>query len=180
MNRILLNLIVATRLMVPAAIPALFLIGVPTAASAADSVSAQAVRKAHAYLAQEDKGREVLGVVHTFATYRRHDYVTGYELGGGTFSLVYRYFWNEEDHTDIEFRCTSGGYVNSLRVLSTTAWVQQPFLMSRTLVKVMGNAFLRSEGDQLTAADRARIQRLIDNADTKALLETMLFVEQVL
>jgi hypothetical protein len=178
MTRFCLNLTIAGRLLIAAAIPSAVTL-IPAPAFAQNSVSQQAVQKAHLYLVQEKKGREILNVVHTFAAYKGHEVIDSHNLGGGAFSLVYRFYWNDSDRTDIEFRCTPAGYVKGVAVVSTTAWLQQPFLVSTTLVQTIGAALLRSEGENMSESDRAAVRDMIDRADTKALLEASLFLEQV-
>jgi hypothetical protein len=161
------------------ATPALLALTTVAPAAYADDVSRPAILKAHSYLIAGKKGQEVLSFVHMFASYKGHELINSRNLGDGAFSLIYRYYWNDDDHTEIEFVCNPEGYVTGVNVLSSSALFQQPFLVSRSVVRALGAALLSAEGDKMSAADKAAIQRIIDRADTKALLEATLLMEQV-
>jgi hypothetical protein len=63
-------------------------------------------------------------------------------------------------------------------VMRTTAILQQPFVISTGVVQVIGNSLIAAFRKNMSENDQAELHRLVDNADTKGLLELALRFQQ--
>lgn len=160
-------------------------LGLP--ANAANSFSDSAVRRAAAFVDTKSRGEFVLGHLHMFATYRGHKYretlrvtnSTG-AVEPGKFALVYRYYWNDDDYTDLAYFFDAKGGFDGVQAMRSTAIIQQPFAIAELSIKLLGNVLVEAFRDNLSPGERASIQQMIDSADVKGLLETALTLQQTL
>lgn len=143
-----------------------------------DQVSQAAVNHAHHFLGSVQHGKDILNYVHFGATYHRHEYIKTVALGGGSFALVYRYNWEDDGVTDIAFNCDSGGRVEGVRIEDSNARFSQPFVLANLTISVLGNALLSAFRDNMDESDQKQVQRLIDQADAKSLLEWSIRFQQ--
>jgi len=150
---------------------ALSLLAVAAPARAEVAVSEDALERADAFLRSRDHGRQVLTLVHTGGTYRGHKYVAHGARADGSFVIVYRYFWDEEDETDVAFVCTSQGLVKSTYIERTTAIVQQPYLFANLALLAVSQMSIAAFKDKMTPEQLAMARQLADKADAKGLLE---------
>ncbi len=94
--------------------------------------------------------------------------------------MVYRYEWEAsgDGNTDVAFICDSKGNVQDVRVLTTDAVFQQPFLVADATIQILGNALIEAFKDDMKESDIRRIQRLVDSANSEGLLELSLVIRQ--
>jgi hypothetical protein len=149
---------------------ALAVAGAIAPASLAQDVSQSALDNAHNFLKSRDHGSDILGFLHYTADYHGHEFRQLTAMGGGTFALVYRFHWNNDDVTDAAFVCDSRGNVNDIRILSTTAILNQPFFFANAAIQVLGNLVIEAAKDKISPAERKLVQTMVDNGDAKALL----------
>jgi hypothetical protein len=140
-----------------------------------------AVSRAQHFLMSRDRGKEILAYVHLGADYRRHDFIRYVPYDNGGFALVYRFLWKttEPGYTVIAFSFNSQGNFASLRVVDTDATISMPFLFADFSIKVLGNMFIETHKNDMKREDIAALQKLIDNADSKAMLEWSLRLDQL-
>jgi hypothetical protein len=143
-----------------------------------DQISQAAVDHAHHYLGSQRHGKDILGYVHFGAAYRRHAYLRTVNRGGGSFALVYRYNWEDDGVTDIAFNCDTNGRIESVRIEESNGRFSQPFGLANLTINVLGNALFSAFKDDMNEQDQRQVQRLIDQADAKSLLEWSLRFQQ--
>ena len=160
--------------------------------SMAEAVKAQepaqsAIDRAHAFLGKESEGNFILWYVHLGANYNRHEIQSVRKITDenervipGKFALVYRYVWDASGtgNTDVAFICDAKGNVQDVRVLSTDAVLQQPFLVADATIQILGNALIEAFRDDMKESDIRRIQGLVDSANSEGLLELSLVIRQ--
>ena len=156
------------------------------AAQAGESAPASA-NAADEFLRANETGKVVLDSLHFGTTYKGHEFrywtrITDSvgNVAPGEFALVYRYFWNDDDHTDVVFFCDAHGKVYRVKAGDSTAIFNQPFLAANLAIKALGNLLLSGFGDKMTPQQKENYQRFIDNADAKGMLELTLQVRQAL
>ncbi len=175
-----------TGLTVAAVLVLSLVIGRPSAARA-DDAEQRAVDRAHEFLEPAKRGRDVLSYLHFGARYRGHEYVDtvavkdsdGKRLAGH-FALVYRFKWEDDGRTDVAFLCNAKGRVYEVQVVDTNAVLSQPFVLADASIKIIGNVLIEAYKDKLSDDDRKALQKLVDDADSHALLEWSLKVQQAL
>jgi hypothetical protein len=145
-----------------------------------------AVARAQRFLGSAQTGREVLGYAHFGSANKGHSYLA---RGGvtdrfgravpGHFYLSYVYRWgNDRGETVLAFLCNADGYVYEVQVVRTNAILNQPFALANVSNKLIGGLLLGAFGADLTPAEKRDIQRAIDNADAKDLLQRNLALRQ--
>jgi hypothetical protein len=155
-----------------------------SAARAADDIDSRALARARDFLDPAARGRDVLSYVHFGSKYRDHSYkdLRGVTSGGqrvpGHFALVYTYAWGDNDETDVAFLCDGGGRVYEVKTLGTTAILNQPFLAANLTVKLLGNLIIEAFKNQMTEEDRRQVQKMVDDANAKGMLEWSLKFQQ--
>jgi hypothetical protein len=142
-------------------------------------ISQAAVDRADQFLKTHERGESILGYLHLGADYHGHEYVKTIDRGGGSFALVYRFHWESDGVTDVEFLCDEQGNVGSLRIEDSNAALSPPFVVANLTIAVLGNAVLNSFKDDMSEEDHRQVQRLIDDADAKRLLEWSLRFQQL-
>ncbi|HEY4360585.1 MAG TPA: hypothetical protein VGN17_06435 [Bryobacteraceae bacterium] len=143
------------------------------------SVDPRAVSKAQDFLGDRERGSEVLRAVHLTADYHGHEFVRTKSLGEGAFAVVYRFNWDNDGVTDIAFQCDRTGFFEKLNVVSDNAGpLAQPFLAANLSIQVLGNLFVEGLGDSLTAENKQKLQKFVDDADAKGGLESYLMILQ--
>jgi hypothetical protein len=152
------------------AVVALAIAGAVAPTALAQDISQSAVDSAHNFLKSRDHGSDILGFLHYTSDYHGHEFRRLTALGGGGFELVYRFHWNDEDFTDAAFVCDSRGNVDDIRIISTTAILNQPFFFANAAIQVLGNLVIEAAKDKMSPAERKVVQTMVDNADAKALL----------
>jgi hypothetical protein len=143
--------------------------------------SDRAVSKAQRFLAPRERGEEILEYVHLGADYTRHELVRYVPYESGGFALIYRFVWKTTDlgYTFIAFNFDSQGNFSSLKVGETDATFNLPFLFADLSIKVVGNMFIQAHKNDMKREDLDALQKLIDNADAKSLLEWSLRLDQL-
>jgi hypothetical protein len=138
-----------------------------------------ALDRAHSFLRTEARGREVLSFVHSGADYHGHKYVETIPLDYG-FALVYRFWWEDDGVTDVAFLCDPRGNLSRVQIMSTNAFLSQPFLVANASIAVLGHSLIELYKDKLSDDDRRQLHDLVNKADAKGLLEFRLRLEQLL
>jgi hypothetical protein len=156
------------------------LIAVITPCLQAADYTQQALDKAHAFLRTADRGSEVLSFVHFGADYHGHKYIQTIPLNYGSFALVYRFWWEDDGITDVAFLCDPRGNVSNVQIISSNAFLSQPFLVANASIVVLGHSLIELYKDKLSDNDRRQLHDLVDRADAKGLLEFRLKLEQLL
>jgi hypothetical protein len=155
------------------------------AVRADDDIDQKALDRAHAFLKTTQRGRDVLGFAHAGTRYMGHKYkdsrfVT--DLEGkripGRFALVYTYDWNDDGWTELAFLCDRRGNVYQVQVVDTNAVLNQPFAVANATIKILGNLLIEAFKDNMTADERKQVQKAVDDADAKGLLEMSLKLQQ--
>jgi hypothetical protein len=155
-------------------------------ARAADDIDSRAVARARDFLDPAARGRDILSYVHFGSKYRDHSYkdtrfvTSGGQRVPGHFGLVYTFAWGDNDETDVAFLCDANGRVYEVKTLNTTAILNQPFLAANLTVKLLGNLLIEAFKNQMNEADRRQVQKLVDDADAKGMLEWSLKFQQSL
>ncbi len=168
-------------------VAAAFTAGFVPAARAGGDVDQKAVDRAHDFLKMEKCGRDILGYVHFGAKYKDHNYkeirtVKDAEgkLRKGYFALIYTFEWEDDGETNVAFLCDPAGKIYRVQIVDTNAVLQQPFLTANVAIKVLGNLLAEAFKEKMTKAERKDLQKLIDDADAKAMLEWSLAFQQAL
>jgi hypothetical protein len=160
--------------------------GLGTLARAADDIDAKAVARAHNFLKTKQRGRDVLGFVHLGTRYKSHSYKATHYVNRagkrvpGHFALVYTFKWAEDGETNVGFLCDARGTVYQVQIVDTNAEINQPFAVADLAIKALGNLFIEAFKDELTQNDKKVIQKLVDDADARGLLELSLRFQQKL
>jgi hypothetical protein len=156
----------------------------PAWAASEDSLQ-RAMNNAHGFLKTGQRGKDVLDYVHFGATYRGHEFVKTFAVNNdagnpidGWFALVYRFRWEDDGVTDIAFRCNPQGNVYDVQVTYTNAVLNRPFLFANAAIKVLGNLLIEANKDKMDRGERRLVQKLVDDADAKGLLEWSLKFQQ--
>lgn len=155
-------------------------------ARAADEIPQRVLDRAHNFLKTEKRGKDVLSHVHFGSAYRGHSYTktllvtNGGKRVPGHFALVYTFRWAAADTTDVVFFCNEAGNVYKVQTGNTTAVFSQPFLAANLTVKALGNLIIAAFADQMTPADKKEVQKLVDDADAKGMLEWSLKFQQTI
>jgi hypothetical protein len=152
-----------------------------------DDIDQKALRRAHDFLKTDKRGRHILAYMHFGRTYVDHNYketryVTDKEgkRKKGHFALVYTYEWKDDGETEVAFLCDAKGKVYEVKVLDSNAIINQPFAMANATVQLLGNLIIEAFKDNMTAAERKDLQKLVDAADAKGMLELSLKLQQAL
>jgi hypothetical protein len=136
--------------------------------------SREAVKKISNYLDQKSSAETILSVVHMGTEYKGHEFLAIHAVTGkpNNFALDYRYKWSDDGETDLRFFCEGDGSVYNVQVLKTNAVLNQPFALAQASIKIISQVLLNNS--DVTAEQRAAIQKLIDAEDAKGLLVLML------
>lgn len=86
----------------------------------------------------------------------------------------------DDGTTDIAFAFDGDGNFYGLKVIYTNAEWNQPFFMANVSIRVLGNLIISNYRDNMTEEDRKLVQKLVNDADAKSLLELSLRIEQAL
>jgi hypothetical protein len=156
-----------------------------TPARAGDESEQKAVDRAHDFLKSRKRGVDVLSYVHMGAKYGGHIYKETRTVKDGQgnpvkghFGLVYTFKWEDDGVTDLAFLCDDAGNVYKLQILSTNAVLNQPFSLSNGAIKVLGNLLIEAYKGQMNEAQKKQLEKLVADADAKALLEWSLKFQQ--
>ena len=167
-----------TRVRLMAAFAMILALG--NAATADESISNDAIQRAAKFVGARGTGDYVLSFMHLGADYRSHKYLdTRYVTDSdgdripGEFAVCYRFTWytSDEGETDVAFFCDPDGTVTGMKVLRTNAVIQQPFAIADATIQIVSAALMEAFGDEMTSEDRRIVSRLIQNADSKGLME---------
>jgi len=168
-----------------AAVLTLVLAAVPAPlARAADDIDQKSVDRAHAFLNTAPRGRNILSYVHFGSKYQGHSYkATRFVTNGGKrvaghFALLYDFAWEDDGKTQVAFLCDARGTLYEVQVVSTNAVFNQPFLTANATIKVLGGLLVEAFKNKMTAAERQDVQKLVENADAKGMLEWSLKFQQ--
>jgi hypothetical protein len=143
------------------------------------------VALADRFLRTEARGRETLSYLHFGADYHGHEYLKTVSVVGGDdrpipghFALVYRFHWEDDGITDLAYLCNEAGRVYAVQVMYTNAVWSPPFGWANAAIQVLGNALIEANKNQMSELERKVVQKLVDAANAKALLEWSLQFEQ--
>lgn len=155
------------------------------AVRADDAIDQKAIGRAHTFLKGAKRGREILGYVHFGTKYVRHKYAeTRFVTDGdgkkvpGHFALIYTFDWNADGTSDVAFLCDRRGNVYEVQVIDHNAVINQPFGVANATIQILGNLIIEAFKDQMTADEKRQIQKAVDGADAKSLLEMSLKLQQ--
>jgi hypothetical protein len=147
----------------------------------------RAVVLADGFLRSEARGRETLGYLHFGAAYHGHEYLRTVSVVGGDarpipghFALVYRFHWEDDGITDLAYLCNEAGRVYRVQVMYTNAVFSPPFGLANLAIQVLGDALIEANKNEMSDLERKVVQKLVDSADAKGLLEWSLQFEQPL
>jgi hypothetical protein len=98
----------------------------------------------------------------------------------GHFALVYHFDWQDDGKTQLGFLCDAKGNVYEVQLVKSNASLNQPFTLANTTLKVLGNLLIEAFKDKMTAAEKKQVQKIVDDADAKAMLEWSLKFQQAL
>lgn len=162
----------------------LALLSTPTWCSGQE-ISQTAVDRAHNFLKRAECGRQINNLMHFGTRYSGHE-CTGVSrvkdakgnMIPGEFALTYRFHWNDADTTELLVFCKANGTVESVRPLTSTGIFQQPFLASQAVVSGLGTVIYEALKNDMNDRERQQMRRLIEQADTKSILEMQLAVQQ--
>jgi hypothetical protein len=157
----------------------------PPAVRADDDLDQRAIDRAGKFLDGAQRGRHILGYMHLGTKYAGHKYTeTKYvtDRAGkkipGQFALVYAYDWNDDGTTQVAFLCDRRGNIYEVQVLDSNAVINQPFALANASIKLLGSVIIEAFKDQMTAEQRKQVQKAVDDADAKRLLEMSLTLQQ--
>ncbi len=161
---------------------------VPTAPARADNeVSATALKRAHAFLNTADRGKTITNMVHFGATYGGHTYKGYTKVKGrngkivpGHMALIFDFKWASDGETRIAFFCDGDGDFYSLKVQESNGNISRPFVLAELSIKLVGKTILDGFKGKIKEKDREDLNKVIDAADPKGLLELSLKVQQAL
>ena len=85
--------------------------------------------------------------------------------------LIYRFWWADDGITDAGFLCDLSGRVQQVQVISTNAVLSQPFLFANASLKLLAAAILEELKDHMSTAERKLLKWMVDNSNSKMLLE---------
>lgn len=146
---------------------------------AADDNFERAVARADHFLSTDRRAKATLNYVHFGTDYRGQQFRRIADVtNDGEFSLVYRLFWNDDGVTDIAYFCHANGTVYGVKIAYTNAEGNVPFLWANVSIQVLGNLFIEAYKDKLSDDDRKLLQKMVDNADAKGMLEWSLRLDQ--
>jgi hypothetical protein len=155
------------------------------AAQTAEIDTQRAVSQADRFLRTEARGRETLGFVHFGADYHGHEYLRTVDVPGGDgraipgqFALVYRFHWEKDGITDVAYLCNESGRVYGVQIVDTNAVWSKPFVLANATIKLLGNALLERNKNRMNDFEWRMVQKLVDSANAKGLLEWALKFEQ--
>jgi hypothetical protein len=147
----------------------------------AGTASDAAIQTAHNVLDNRDNANTILSYVHYGADYKGHKFLQSRgvvdENGNtinGEFTLMYRYYWEDDGVTDIEFLCHPNGSIYQANIISTTAKLSQPFLAANVMIQLLGNVLIESNKDSMSPSDIRIARELVKNADAHGLLNLWL------
>lgn len=138
-----------------------------------------ATLRAHKFLFTEQRAKEILNYVHFLTDYRDLHLLKVAALPYDRVALIYRFSWNDDGWTDIQFNCDADGYVYDLEVNGTDAEFNEPFFLANLSIQVLGNALIEQYRDQLSPEDLKLVRRIVRNADAKSLLVWQLKLDQL-
>lgn len=146
----------------------------------AQSIDQKSIDRAHDFLKSSNRGKGVLSFVHFGAEYKGHTFkeTRNVQNKPGHFALVYQYNWESDGVTKLAFLCDSDGKIYSVQVLSTNAFLQQPYALANTSITVIGNLILEAFRDQMSKEDVQQVRQFVDNPNARGLLEMSLKLQQ--
>lgn len=149
---------------------------------AAPAAAQTGTDKAQRALDQAARGRMVCGFLHFGATYLSHQ-----KIGSGSVSdkpgytyLQYRYNWKVDaatDNTTVYFFFDASGRLAGTRVGTTTAVLNQPYVLAQAAIKALGELAYEAIKNDLNASGKNFLRDLVDRADAKGLMELVLYVQ---
>jgi hypothetical protein len=138
-----------------------------------------AVRVADAFLKPEQRGRDILSHLHFLADYHGHELLKVVALPEERqYMLIYRFWWYQDGITDVGFLFDLNGKLQHLQVMSTNAQWSPPFTIANGSLKVLGKFIAEKYKDRMNKLEHETLEWIIDNADSKTLLEWRLKLAQ--
>lgn len=153
-------------------------------ARAADDIDAKALARADRFLKTAKRGQFIVSICHFGQKYLSHRYdnvtgVLGVKGRPGHFALAYDFRASDGLETKLLFLCNAKGSVYEVQVRRSNGIVQEPFLVAKASMKLVGELAYEVLKDRLTEADKRVLRKLIDDADARALLAFCLQVQQL-
>ena len=65
------------------------------------------------------------------------------------------------------------------KIIYTNAVLNQPFVLADAAIKLLGSAVIEANKDKMSEGERRLVQKLVDEADARVLLEWSLAFEQL-
>lgn len=155
--------------------------------SFSQEISQTAIDKAHNFLKTSDRGRQINHLMHFGTTYTSHEAIevlavkdAAGRLVPGEFAISYRFWWDREYSTDLLVFCTASGSISGIRATRSDGIAQAPFLASQATIALIGNVIYEAFKNDMSETERAQLRQIIEQADTKSLLEMQLKLQQAL
>lgn len=143
--------------------------------------------KAERLLNEQSRAKSVLSLLHFGATYSSHKCErTGGILDNsnrlipGAFYLDYEYVWDAGGglgHTTVRYYFNGNGILYHVGIQKTDAIVHQPFAMANISIAIVGGIVQKALENDLSEQGKADLQKIIQNADAKKLLEFSLAID---
>lgn len=154
------------------------------ASAQSNEISNTAVQRATRYMDAADRGKACVLFLHFGQQYVSHandgkvytvkDSSTG-RVKPGEFALKYTFQWgNDGGETTLTCFFTPSGSFISSSMTYTNATLNRPFLLANASIQILGNAILEAKKDDMSAADRRDLQRMVDDADAHAMMNWLL------
>lgn len=98
----------------------------------------------------------------------------------GHFYMEYEYNWrvgSDKGSTTLSFFFDGNGVFQGVQVDKTDAQFNQPFALANLSIKVLGEAVYEALKNKMTDDQRRTLRRLIDDANSKKMLEFLLLID---
>lgn len=139
------------------------------------------------FLENARRGRDMLSYIHFGGKYLSHDVLSTHPVadrnkitvpGHWAVKVVFEWSTAFGDNTSTAtYFFDEMGDIYDVQV-TTTSILSQPFELANATIQVLGNIILEAMKDQISAKDRADIQKAIDEADAKKLMITGLNLQK--
>jgi len=145
-----------------------------------EAQTSTAINRAQDYLDSTNNAKHIIGIVHMGAdltgfSYVRRGGVTNHsgESIPGHFYLAYDYEWNSGGYgeTRLAFLCDERGTIYEVKNLGSSGVLQAPFLVANGTIKIIGQLLIEAFREEMTNEELKQVQRLVQNSDSKGLLE---------
>lgn len=130
--------------------------------------------KAVSVIEDPDNASGIVRFLHFFSDYKGFKYLetdsvtdnSGQTISGQS-ALVYRFYCDTNDNTDVVFFVNQSGQIYQTKISRSTGF---PFVGANLSMQVLGRMVINSD-DKMTAADKQRALKLMDEADAHGLMD---------